>query len=87
MNKDVEELKAAVERNMKGKVLNIVLDFGDKYIIGVDEKNKKNGEEVMDPYYAVDKKSWKLSGFSPMMEIDKFKKTIDKPLYLRKRDG
>lgn len=84
VEKDIEILKAAVERNMDGMVLNVVADFGKSYLIGVAFKDASKGQ-VMDPYYLVEKKSFKLAGFSPMMDIEKFKTAIRKPLYLRNK--
>ena len=86
MREDVKNLKSAVERNMKNYVLDMVLDFGSAYVIAINEKGLPEDEHLTDPFYLVDKKTGKLSGFSPMMDIEKFKKEIKNPLYLRSRD-
>lgn len=83
MDKDISILKEAVDKLMPGMVLNIVMDFGMYYVIGVDYKNPKDEDQLMDPYYAVDKKSFKLHGWSPMMDIDRYKIEIKRPVYKR----
>lgn len=84
IEKDIEILKAAVERNMEGMVLNVVADFGKAYLIGIAFKDETKGQ-VMDPYYLVEKKTYRLAGFSPTMDIEKFKTAIKKPLYVRNK--
>lgn len=82
---DINVIKSAVARNMRGMVLNCVLDFGNKYVISV-EKKESDQEMLMDPYFSVDKKTGRLSEFNPLMDIERFKKEIKNPLYLRSRD-
>lgn len=85
IEKDIEIIKGAVQRNMNGMVLNIVLDWGSKYIIGIDFADNNKGE-LMDPYYLVDKKTYNIAGFSPMMNMKKFKEASKKPLYTRNKE-
>lgn len=85
VEKDIDILKNAVQRNMKGKVLNIVLDYGKKYIIGIDFADRDKGD-LMDPYYVVDKKTYTIAGFSPRMDIEGYKKAMKKPLYVRHKE-
>lgn len=84
VEKDISSLSEAVERNFKGMVLSRLYDFGKDYLMVLDYKTRKEDEFLYDPFYTVNKKTFKLAGFSPTMNIELFKKTMkSKPLYSR----
>ena len=84
LENDISSLSSAVERNFKGLVLSRLYDFGKDYLMVLDYKTKKNDEFLCDPFYTVNKKTYKLAGFSPDMNIELFKKTMKaKPIYER----
>lgn len=84
LEKSISFIKEAVERNMNKYVLSKVYDFDKYYLIVLDYKTKKADEFVYDPFYLVNKKTYALSGFTPAMNIEAFKKAMkSKPLYER----
>lgn len=84
LENDISNLSDAVERNFKGFVLSRLYDFGKDYLMVIDYKTKKDDEFLYDPFYTVNKKTYKLAGFSPDMNIELFRKTMkSKPIYTR----
>ena len=82
VEKDMKILKDAVERNMDGLVLSRVYDFDKYYLLVLDFKAKN--DVLFDPFYVVSKSTYRLSGFSPDMNMDAYKRAIkSKPLYER----
>lgn len=86
MLEDIKRIKDGVDRNIKGMVLNSVYDYGNKYLISIAPKEEKNDEFLMDPFYTVEKKTFKLSGFSPRMDPDGFSKAMKNKLYTRTKE-
>lgn len=53
-----------------------VLEFSDKFVVSIQPKNWNPDEILLDPYFSVDKKSGKISEWTPIMDPDGFKKAL-----------
>lgn len=71
--------KEAMDRVLSGhkdcKVIT-VLEFSDKFVVSIQPKNWNPDEIILDPYFSVDKKTGKVSEWSPIMDPEGFKKAL-----------
>lgn len=81
MNK---KIKATIYKRFNPKVFTIfgAYDAIDKYIFAVKQNNTGPGP-YLDPYYSIDKKTLKISSFSPQKEIELFKYARQHPVEWR----
>lgn len=56
-------------------------DTGDKYLFYIG-RNEEDGEEILDPWYVIDKKTKQITGFVVHQNLDLFRKVMQtKPVY------
>lgn len=60
------------------------LDLGNKFVFNMVPKKADLNKGWIDGYQSVDKKTGKVSGFSPMMDLEAFKKALKHPIDLAK---
>ena len=84
MNNDIKIMSKLVKSNFKGCFLQAVYDFGSDYLIHVEKDDHTDDDYLQDSFYKVNKKTGDLSGFSPSMDIKRFKKVLNNPLYISK---
>ena len=65
----------------KESVVTGVYDMGDKYVVSIKPKNWDDSEILLDPFFSVDKISKKVSEFSPLFDLAKWREVKDKPVY------
>lgn len=59
-----------------------IYDIGDKYLFFIVSKEHKGRDDIMDPWYTVDKKTKKINGFIVHENLDTFRKAMgSKPVY------
>ena len=63
-------------------VIHYIYDLGS-YYVAVALPPKVKPEDVDDAYLKVDKKSLKVSGYSPFLDIEAYKKAIKNPVYVK----
>lgn len=71
--------KEAMDRVLSGHKdckVTMVLDFSDKFIVSIEPKDWNPEEILLDPFFAVDKKSGKVSEWNPIMDPEGFKKAL-----------
>lgn len=71
--------KEAMDRVLSGHKdckVTMVLEFSDKFIVSIEPKDWNPEEILLDPFFAVDKKSGKVSEWTPIMDPDGFKKAL-----------
>lgn len=64
--------------------INSIYDLGTYYVVSLIPNGMKQTDDsfICDPYHKIDKKSGKISGFTPMMDIKAFKKALKDPIYM-----
>ena len=60
----------------KGCKCTSVLDMNSMFVVSIQPKNWKPGEMLLDPYFSVDKKTGKVSEWTPIMDPEGFKKAL-----------
>lgn len=56
-------------------------DFGDAYLFYISRK-EYDGEEILDPWYTIDKKTMKITGFVVHDHLEDFRKAMQtEPVY------
>lgn len=71
--------KEAMDRVLSGHKdckVTMVLEFSDKFIVSIEPKDWNPEEILLDPFFAVDKKSGKVSEWNPIMDPEGFKKAL-----------
>ena len=53
-----------------------VLDMNSVFVVSIQPKKWNPGEMLLDPYFSVDKKSGKVSEWTPIMDPEGFKKAL-----------
>ena len=65
-------------------VVRKMYDIGSSYLFYIARKDAGD-EEILDPWYTIDKKSKKITGFVVHEHLDEFKKAMQaKPVYTAK---
>lgn len=60
----------------KGCKCTSVLDMNNMFVVSIQPKNWNSGEMLLDPYFSVDKKTGKVSEWTPIMDPEGFKKAL-----------
>lgn len=59
-----------------------IYDLGDKYLFFIVGKDSKDKDDILDPWYTVDKKTKKIAGFVVHENLPLFKKAMQtEPVY------
>lgn len=53
-----------------------VLDMKNAFVVSIEPKNWKQDEMLLDPYFSVDKKTGKVSEWTPIMDPEGFKQAV-----------
>ena len=81
--------KEAMDRVLSGhkdcKVIT-VLEFSDKFVASIQPKDWNPDEILLDPYFSVDKKTGKVSEWSPIMDPEGFKKALKDGIVYKEGD-
>ena len=87
VNSEINKINEALNgvKEFKNFELHTALDMGGYYAISLCPKGMSTSSDsyIVDGWHKVDKKTGKISGFSPMMDIEAFKKGMKSPLYIR----
>lgn len=66
-------------------IVNSVMDAKAGYIVNIQPKNWNDNDVILDGFFRVDKRTGKLSEYSPVADVDEFKYALAHPVYLRNR--
>lgn len=64
-----------------------VLDMKSAFIVSIQPKNWNQDEMLLDPYFAVDKKTGKISEWTPIMDPEGFKEAIASGVVYKEGDS
>ena len=78
----VEELKKLVGIYFKNMKLKAVYDLEDYYVISIWPNTLASEDYPLDSLYRIEKNTLEISGFSPMLDLERFKKSVLSPIYL-----
>lgn len=70
-----EAIKSVLSKHKDCKCTS-VLDMKSKYIVSIQPNNWNPGEMLLDPYFSVDKKTGKVSEWTPIMDPEGFKNAL-----------
>lgn len=70
-----EAIKSVLSKH-KGCKCTSVLDMKSKFIVSIQPNNWNPGEMLLDPYFSVDKKTGKVSEWTPIMDPEGFKNAL-----------
>lgn len=73
----------AVEKKDSGISVGVVMDFPKSYIVSFMSKGGSM-ETSVDNFYSVDKNNGRISEYSPLFDLEEFKKYKDNVVYRRK---
>lgn len=76
MTKDIAKEKV-LKRVPTMKIIQ-TLDLPSRYVFAVSPKDSEEDGVLDDPFIAVDKNSGKVSGFNPQMDLENFKKAMNR---------
>ena len=86
MSSEINTIKNILNKAYPKFYVNSVLDLGDYYVVNL-QKNGLNADEfVLDSLYKVDKKTKKVSSFTPAENRKAYLNALKNPLYLKNRD-
>lgn len=71
----MEIAKDVVKKNNPKMTIVQSLELPKWYVFAL---KPNNGDVLMDPYVSVDKKTGKVSGWNPQMDLENFKKAINR---------
>lgn len=77
---NIEQAKVIIEKKHPESRVISGMDFPDKFVFSIVPKKEKDASRLMDPFFSVDKKTGKVSEFSPIMDIENFRKNIKNPV-------
>ena len=78
----VEKVIKAIEKKYPELEPIVILDLGDYYVSSLGPKNSDEG--LNDGHIQIDKKTYKVSSFSPIMDMENFLKATKSPIYKKK---
>lgn len=64
-----------------------VLDMNSVFVVSIQPKKWNPGEMLLDPYFSVDKKSGKISEWTPIMDPEGFKKALASGVVYKEDDS
>ena len=64
-----------------------VLDMNSVFVVSIQPKKWNPGEMLLDPYFSVDKKSGKVSEWTPIMDPEGFKKALASGVVYKEDDS
>lgn len=71
-----EEAMKKVLSKHKDCICTSVLDMKTMFVVSIQPKNWKPDEMLLDPYFSVNKKTGKVSEWTPIMDPEGFKKAL-----------
>ena len=70
-----EAIKSVLSKHKDCKCTS-VLDMNNIFVVSIQPNNWKQDEILLDPYFSVDKKTGKVSEWTPIMDPEGFKKAL-----------
>lgn len=81
-----EAIKSVLSKHKDCKCTS-VLDMKSKFIVSIQPNNWNPGEMLLDPYFSVDKKTGKVSEWTPIMDPEGFKKALASGVVYKEDDS
>ena len=78
---DFKEAGNLVIKEYSEGIVEAVMDSGNSFIVSIIPKNLKDGDMSLDSFFKVDKKTKKVSEYSPVMDPEEFKKALKNIVY------
>lgn len=87
MKDEIRKVVNALDKKYPGLVVTKVVDYDDSHYI-LEAPESTDEADANDPWYAVDKETFKVTTFTPTAELPKFSKALDsKVIYDITKDG
>lgn len=78
---DFKEAGNIVAKEYPDGIVSAIMEIDNSFIICLIPKNLKPGDISLDSFFKVDKKTKKISEYSPVMDPEEFKKALKNIVY------
>lgn len=78
-----DKAKEIMEKSYPDSIVNSVMDIPTGYVVNIQPKDWNPNNVVLDGFFKVDKRSGKISEYSPVIDTKEFRYALEHSVYTR----